>query len=241
IPGLLRGNYELAMNGLEITPDREQVIHFSLPYYATSEQLSVRKDESSIRGLDDLRGRTAGTLKFSLAQRILEKVDGVEVRSYEGQINAYEDLANGRLDAVLMDWPIAMYYSRPNPALQFTGPPIGHLEYGIGVHPADAKLLMTVNQALLRLIRSGELRRIYDKWSLWNPDTDELFSRLVQSPPALQEFTEAMNQERSWRERARQYVSYLPLLLGRGATMTLVISVTGMTLAVTLGLFLALT
>src|SRR6267142_2524200 len=92
IPGLLRGNYDLAMNGLEITPDREQVIRFSLPYYATSEQLSVRKEESSIDSLDDLKGRTVGTLKASLAQRILERVGGIEVRSYEGQINAYEDL-----------------------------------------------------------------------------------------------------------------------------------------------------
>lgn len=241
IPGLLRGNYDLAMNGLEITPDREQVIRFSIPYYATSEQLSVRKDESSIHGLADLKGRTAGTLKFSLAQRILDGAGGIEVRSYEGQINAYEDLANGRLDAVLMDWPIAMYYSRPNAGLKFTGPPIGHLEYGVGVHPDNAKLLQEVNEALLKLIRSGELRRIYDKWSLWNQETDALFSKLIQSPGALQQFTEALSQERPWRERARQYVGYLPLLLGRGATMTLVISVTGMALAVTLGLFLALT
>ena len=37
-----------------------------------------------------------------------------------------------------------------------------------------------------------------------------------------------------------QYAGYLPLLLGRGATMTLVISITGMALAVSLGLMLAL-
>ena len=241
IPGLLRGNYDLALNGLEITPDREQVIRFSLPYYATSEQLSVRKEESSIDSLDDLKGRIVGTLKASLAQRILERVGGIDVRSYEGQINAYEDLANGRLDAVLMDWPIAVYYSRPNPALKFTGPPIGRLEYGIGVRPEDPRLLGAVNEALLKLIREGELRRIYDTWGLWNPETEVLFSRLVHSPRALQTFTETLTHERSWRERLRQYVGYLPLLLGRGATMTLVISVTGMALAVTLGLALALT
>jgi len=240
IPGLLRGNYDLALNGLEITPDREQVIRFTMPYYATSEQLSVRKDESSIHALADLRGRTVGTLKFSLAQRILEAERGIDIRSYEGQINAYEDLANGRLDAVLMDWPIAMYYSRPNPKLKFTGPPIGHLEYGIGVRPDDARLLNALDEALLKLVRGGELRRIYETWGLMNPETETLFERLVHSPRALEEFTRTLTQERPWRARVRQYIGYLPLL-GRGAVMTLVISVTGMALAVTLGLLLALT
>ena len=240
IPGLLRGNYDVALNGLEITPDREQVIRFTIPYYATSEQLSVRKDESSIHALADLRGRTVGTLKFSLAQRILEAERGIDIRSYEGQINAYEDLANGRLDAVLMDWPIAMYYSRPNPKLKFTGPPIGHLEYGIGVRPDDARLLNALDEALLKLVRGGELRRIYETWGLMNPETETLFERLVHSPRALEEFTRTLTQERPWRARVRQYIGYLPLL-GRGAVMTLVISVTGMALAVTLGLLLALT
>src|SRR3989442_8271139 len=147
-----------------------------MPYYATSEQLSVRKDESSIHALADLRGRTVGTLKFSLAQRILEAERGIDIRSYEGQINAYEDLANGRLDAVLMDWPIAMYYSRPNPKLKFTGPPIGHLEYGIGVRPQDTGLQKQLDAALLSLMGSGALRAIYEKWGIWNDDTERLFA-----------------------------------------------------------------
>jgi len=241
IPGLLRGNYDIALNGLEITPDRKKVIAFTLPYYATSEQLSVRREESTIRSLADLKGRTVGTLKFSLAQRILEKEGGIEIRSYEGQINAYEDLANGRLDAVLMDWPIALYYGKPNAALKFTGDPIGRMEYGIGVRPDDAELLGRLNGALLKMMREGELRRIYEKWGMWNPETETLFAGLVRSPSALEEFTRTATETRTWRDRARQYAGYLPLLLWHGATMTLVISVTGMALAVTLGLLLALT
>jgi polar amino acid transport system substrate-binding protein len=239
IPGLLRNNYDMAMNGVEITPDREQVIRFTIPYYATSEQLSVRREENGIHDLEDLKGRTVGTLKFSLAQRILEKVGGIDVRSYEGQINAYEDLANGRLEAVLMDWPIALYYGKPNAALKFTGTPIGHLEYGIGVRPGDAQLLGRLNEALLKLAREGTLRAIYDRWGMWNPETETLFKDQVRGASSLEEFTAAISVKRSWSERLRQYAGYLPLL-GRGAAMTLLISVTGMAVAVALGLAVAL-
>ncbi len=244
IPGLQRGNYDLAINGIEITDDRKQQVNFTIPYYATGEQLSVRIDNRSITSLADLRGRTAGTLKFSLAQRILERAGGINIRTYDGQINVYEDLANGRLDAVLMDWPIAVYYSKPNPKLKFTGSTIEQIQYGICLRKDDAVLLKEVNQALVTLVKSGELRRIYEKWGLWNSETENLFAQVTLQPEkqaqALTEYTQAVTRKLTWRDRLRQYWSYLPILIFQGAPMTLLISVLGMALAVGLGLALAL-
>jgi polar amino acid transport system substrate-binding protein len=260
IPGLQRGNYDLAVNGIEITEDRKQQVNFSIPYYVCGEQLSVRATENAIQSLADLKGKVVGTLKASLAQRILERANResggrMEIRSYENQNNAYDDLAIGRLDAVLMDWPIAVYYSKPNPKLKFTGPVIDRMEYGIAARKDDAALLNQVNEALLALIRSGELRRIYEKWDIWNDQTDQLFANLVpglpqtrqgqQSPQAqpgqvYEEFTQNITKKLTWRERLTRYKSYLPPLLLVGAPMTLAISVLGMIVAIMFGLALAL-
>ncbi|NDD63829.1 MAG: ABC transporter permease subunit [Acidobacteria bacterium] len=244
IPGLLRGNYDLAVNGLEITADRRQQIVFSIPYYACGEQLSVRRDDNSITRLPDLKGRVAGTLKFSLAQRLLEEAGGIEIRSYENQNNAYDDLAIGRIDAVLMDWPIAVHYSAPNPALKFAGPPIGLIEYGIGLRPADPALLQGVNDALLELMRSGELRQIYERWRIWNPETERLIARLAQDEPLgtpLNSDAVAPRRDLTLKERLARCVSYLSPMLLQGVPMTLLISLLGMALAMALGLVVALT
>ena len=244
IPGLLRGNYDLAVNGLEITPDRREQIAFSIPYYACGEQLSVRRDDGSITRLADLNGRVAGTLKFSLAQRILEEVGGVEVRSYENQNNAYDDLAIGRIEAVLMDWPIAIHYSAPNPELKFAGSPIGLVEYGIGLRPEDAELLQAVNGALLELMRSGELRRIYERWRIWNQETEQLFARLTREKPSNHQpanYAVAQRRDLNWQERLVRCVNYLTPMLLQGVPMTLLISVLGMVLAMGLGLVIAVT
>lgn len=243
IPGLMRGNYVLAVNGIEITEDRQQQINFSIPYYICGEQLSVRTEENSIRTLADLKGKVVGTLKFSLAQRILEREGGIEIRSYENQNNAYDDLALGRLEAVLMDWPIAVYYSRPNPKLKFTGEIIGRMEYGIGVRKEDSALLKQVNEGLLALIKSGELRKIYEKWGIWNEETGRLFARLGAESPsgqALEEFTQNVTRQLTWRDRLKRYAGYLPAMLLQGAPMTLLISVLGMAVAIALGLLIAL-
>ncbi|HXJ93461.1 MAG TPA: ABC transporter substrate-binding protein/permease [Terriglobia bacterium] len=241
IPGLMRGSYDIVLNGLEITDDRKREINFTIPYFATAEQLSVRSETHSISSLADLRGKTVGTLKFSLAQRVLEREGGIKILTYDGQINAYEDLANGRLDAVLMDWPIAVYYSEPNPKLRFVGGPISQIRYGIGVRKGDEALLKQLNVALTDLIQSGELRGIYEKWGLWNEDTEALFAQVGSNPQAYEDYTRSVTRQLRWRDRLRQYASYLPLLLGQGAPMTLAISLLGMALAVAVGLLLALT
>jgi polar amino acid transport system substrate-binding protein len=253
IPGLQRGNYHLAMNGVEITPERQRVINFTIPYYATVEQLAVRAGTTGINSLADLKGKVAGALKFSLAHTLLDKAGGIEVRTYDSQVSCLDDLIFGRLDAALMELPVAVYYVRPNPKLQFAGEPFEPVLYGIGVRKQDQALLAQVNDALRKLMKSGELRGIYEKWNIWNKDTEKLFVELVgasQSTPAAspanstqayEEFTKNITSNPTWGERMRRYWSYLPFLLLQGAPMTLLISVLGMIVAMTIGLVLALT
>jgi polar amino acid transport system substrate-binding protein len=114
VPALMRGDSDIAMNGIEITPRREKEVLFSRPYYIYTEQLVVRKDEEAIQGVDDLQEKKVGTLSGTVAQDILMNMGGVDVKIYAGQVEPYEDLAIGRLDAVLLDLPIAAYYAKPN-------------------------------------------------------------------------------------------------------------------------------
>jgi polar amino acid transport system substrate-binding protein len=242
IPGLQSGNYDMVVSGLEITADRSQVVSFSRPYYVTYEQLAVRAGTDDIRSLDDCGGRKVGSLRGSLAERILHARPEIPVSSYDGQINAYEDLANGRLDAVLMDHIIALYNVATLPGLKLVGPPVGRLEYGIAVRKGQEGLLRAIDAALERLISSGELRRILEDWNLWTPMNAEFFRQTGPggaSPEAYQRYLQGRLRKLSAWEKVRQYVSYLPLL-GRGALVTLELTVTAMFLAVCIGLPVAL-
>ena len=73
IEGLIRGDYDIVVNGVEITADRAQVVHFSQPYYYTAEALAVKKSNTDISSLHDLKGKRVGTLDASLAQKILNQ------------------------------------------------------------------------------------------------------------------------------------------------------------------------
>src|SRR5436853_1811463 len=132
VPGLERGEYNVVINGLEITPERAERIHFSNPYFYSTLTITRRVDDSRVQRAEDMRGLTVGVLKVTYAERFVQGLGNVTIRSYDGQVQPYIDLALGRLDAVVMDTPIALYYAT-GPQVQNIEVPSARMMFGIGI------------------------------------------------------------------------------------------------------------
>jgi polar amino acid transport system substrate-binding protein len=241
VPGLQRGEYAAVIAGLEITEERLEKIDFSSPYYYSTLSMTVRLDDTRIRTPQDLSKRTVGTLKASLAERYLDGLGGVEVKTYDNQAHPYIDLLLGRLDAVVMDTPIALYYAY-GPQYRNVELPSTRFPVAIGIRKEDRSLLARVNEAIGRMRDDGTLKTIYQRWGLYNTATANYFGdpEPVSNANAdrYRYYLDAAQTERPFGERARQYLSFVPLLL-RGAFVTVEISIAAMALAVMLGLLLA--
>ena len=244
IPGLERNLYDIAINGLEVTPEHEATVGFSIPYYKTYLQLAVRKEDADrIKTLKDLKGKEAGTLKESYAQEILQEQGGINIRTYIVEANTYEDLANGRLDGALFDQPIALYSAGFNPAIKFVGGPIGEITYAIAVKKQNKELLAEVNRALVKLRDDGTLRKIYDQWNLWTPVMATAFNDF--DPPKYEpifynEWAEAHRPHLTLQARLARYWAVAPQF-AHGALVTMEVSLVAMAIAIALGLILAVT
>jgi polar amino acid transport system substrate-binding protein len=228
VPGLERGDFDFAMNGLEVTPDRARAVRFSRPYYIYTLQLVVRADEQRFDSLAGCRSRggVVGTLEDTAAERLLDELQ-VRKRIYDGNVEPYQDLELGRIDAVLLDTPIALYYAKRNPRLKFAGAPVGRGTYAIAFRRDNVALAQACDAALQRLLASGKLREIYEQWGLWNSEQEALLH---------EDGTQSAIRQAEGRWTVRDY---LPLLL-RGALVTVKITLLSMALAVALGLPLAL-
>ncbi len=241
IPGLSRDLYDMATEGQEITPEHEEAVLFSVPYYVTGLQLCVRKNEFLIGSVEDCKGKVVGTLKESQAFYLLDSLKGVDIRAYPTEVNGFDDLVNGRLDAVLFDAPVALYYGAPRPEVKFIKPEISRIAYGFAFSKDKKELLDQVNAVLMKMRQNGELHRILNRWNLWNQATANEFQDISAStvePVKFNEWVKHIQPQTGLEQRIRRYVGFLPILC-KGALLTLEVSILAMLLAVVLGFFLA--
>src|SRR5215831_2990919 len=94
IPSLDRGTFDVAMNGLEVTPARAAQAAFTRPYFLFSERLVARAGDARVRDLASLRGLRVGTLASSQAWTLLLDA-GARPVPYEGVDEPFIDLENG--------------------------------------------------------------------------------------------------------------------------------------------------
>lgn len=177
VASLQRGEFDVILNGLEPTSDREKEILFSKPYYVYQMILTVRANEKRIKSLDDCKklGIEVGTLVNSAMSRVLEN-DRIKVKGYQDVVGAYEDLELGRIDAILMDDPAEMYYARSNPKLKWACEPFNSGYFIVGIKKGDVETKRKIDAAIDSIVNNGSIEKILRKWDMWSEAQNKLKS-----------------------------------------------------------------
>ena len=231
------GRIDAVINGYEWSERRASDYLATRPYYVYQLQLMVRRD-SQIKVWDDLKGKKPGggrwtvcVLSGSAADTFADEHGGshVQVVRFDGSVDAMTAVQNGQYDATLQDVPAARFYSERFPGLVQVGPPESHGYYVIYVRNQDQALRDALDRGLARLISSGELRRLYEKYGIWTDAQSELST-----------ITGPLERVSGGRGLAgwgllRRYQSRLT----DAALVTMTLSITSMPLAMALGLLIA--
>lgn len=105
IPALVSGRIDAIMNSMSITEDRLQTIDFSDPYYNTPAVIVGQRGQTYAPTPEGLAGLVLGvqvsTIHQTYAQAYFE--GATEIRTYQTQDEANQDLAAGRIDATQAD------------------------------------------------------------------------------------------------------------------------------------------
>ena len=229
-----RGDFDIALDGIEDTPARRASLAVTMPYYEFREVLTVRAaDAPRFRSLADLRGRRVATLGGTTAYELLlaaEREHGVQPVSYDDDVHPYADLENGRVDAVLLDNVIAERSMRRVAGL-VTQPDAVAVGHYVGIlAPAETALRDRIDGVLRQAMTDGRLETILRRWLVWNDDQPKLFARLLEARQDTP-VDAAPESPRSVWTMTRQYI---PSLL-TAAGLTLVLSCLSMAFAVCLG------
>ena len=157
-------------NGMNITEKRKQNILFSEPYMDGKQLIFIPKT-STVKGLDDLKGKIVGLQNASTADEIIEENKAMkdsfkEVRKYPDCISAFMDLETGRVDAVVTDEIFGRYFMSKNPdkfiVLDKVIGEVGIM--GIGFRKDDQELRDKVQKVLDEMKKDGTSAKISQQW-----------------------------------------------------------------------------
>lgn len=166
--GLAAGNYQAVASSVTITDERKATMDFSEPYVNAGQVIVVQKSTTGVSTLSDLVGKKAGAQIGTTGAIEVEKVQGVELKTYDEVGLAFEDLANGNIQAVVADSPIAANFALQNPKfadkLQITGAAFTDEWLGFAFKKGDAKTLKLFNEGLAKVKSSGKLDELVAKW-----------------------------------------------------------------------------
>ena len=182
IPALTSKQIDLIWSSMSITDERKKTIDFSNLYYNTPSVIIGAKNGDLDISPEHLKGKTIGTQVSTTHERYAQKYFGAgsEVKTYQTQDEANNDLAAGRLDYVQADGGALDNFLKTEQGkacceLKGTVPEdtaILGLGAGAGMRKEDTALKDKINSAITALTASGEIVKITEKYP-------ELKSQLV--------------------------------------------------------------
>lgn len=166
--GVATGKYDIVSSSTTITPERKKQFDFSDPYYEVVQAVVLPAGEK-ISSLADLKGKKVGGQIGTTGIFVMRKADtGADLREYDDVGLAIQDLVGGRLDAVICDDPVAMYYVNKKPdtagKLNLSYKTNEPEYYGFTVKKGRQDLVDKLNAGIKHVKESGKEKELIQKW-----------------------------------------------------------------------------
>jgi polar amino acid transport system substrate-binding protein len=166
---LLQGDRDLVVSAVTITPERQQTMDFSEPYF-DAQQLIAVKQNSKVAKFSDLKSLKVGVQTGTTGDEAMTKLQGKtsrNIKRFELTPLALKELEAGGVDAVVADNGVIVNYVVNNPGGLFktvTDPTFVPERYGIALKKGNVELLAKVNQGLAGIKADGSYQALYAKY-----------------------------------------------------------------------------
>ncbi|WP_333861266.1 ABC transporter substrate-binding protein [Clostridium sp.] len=168
ILALNSGKFDAIISGMSITDERKKQIDFSEAYVMAGQIVIVKDENTEVKSVSDLNGKTVGVELGTTGEKSASKLSELkEVKKYDKATEALQDLAAGRIDAVIIDEPVGRYYvtnASKNGKYKVLSEKLTSEPMGIGFRKGDKELEEAVQKAVNDLKKDGTMSKISTKW-----------------------------------------------------------------------------
>jgi ABC-type amino acid transport substrate-binding protein len=161
--------FDMVAAASTITPERQQVVNFSDPYYNSLQSLTVNTAQTpditstDQLGQGDVVGAQKGTTGKDWAVQNLEP-QGVQVKTFTSSTDSFRDLEAGNIVGVINDKPASVGIIADLPDLAVVQDIDTNEHYGFAFSPSNPELRDAVNAVLAQMIADGTYQEIFNKY-----------------------------------------------------------------------------
>lgn len=164
------GKVDFSIAGMTITPERQESVDFSVPYYKAAQSIVVAKDNTDIAKAEDLKNnkKVAVILGYTGDNIVTDtlKLDEKNILRLSRGIDAVQELKNGKIDAVVIDSATARALSEKNDLKVVEDKEVFEAEeYAIAVKKGNDELLNEINEVLTKMKTNGEIDELAEKYN----------------------------------------------------------------------------
>ncbi len=158
------GAVDIVFAGLTVTDERKESVDFSITY-ATGIQVIIVPEDSDIKTVDDLSGKTIGVQAGTTGDIYCTGDYGQEnVKQYNNGALAVAALENGQVDCVVIDNEPAKAFVAANSGLKILDTEYVTEDYAAAISKDNAELTEKVNAAMEELKADGTIDAIIGKY-----------------------------------------------------------------------------
>jgi phosphate transport system substrate-binding protein len=164
---LAAGRYDMVISAASITPEREQIVQFTLPYFTTG-QVVVTLGSSDIQSEADLAQKVIAVQGGTTGERWVEENVDAELRLFNSMEAALTAVTDGTADAAIYDQIPADDYVRAhrNSGLEIRLGPLTAESYAIAVRQDDAETLNRLNASLQAFMSTEVYAELCREWGI---------------------------------------------------------------------------
>lgn len=156
---------DVAVSSITINDEREELVDFSTPYYDSNLAI-VTLASSDIASASDLSGKPVGAQSGSTGEEwAKENLGDSSYTPYTGPTDALTALRAGKIQAVVLDAPVASDYVKEDAGTYKLVDEIATGEqYGIAINKDNPELKKAIDSALADMQADGTLDKLKNKW-----------------------------------------------------------------------------
>lgn len=167
------GTIDLECSSTTNNLERQKQVAFSDSIFIVGTRLMTKKD-SGIKDFADLKGKNVVTTAGTTSERLLRKLNeeknmDMNIISAKEHGQSFLTLESGRAAAFMMDDAL-LYGERAkarNPEeWAIVGKPQSREAYGCMLRKDDAPFKKVVDNSIAKMMKSGDIERVYHKWFL---------------------------------------------------------------------------